>query len=401
MNRTTMVPYLPMATILLAAASVAAAPAGRLVAPLLAEGPGADGALGAEFWNKSASTGLFVRPGTGERAQPPVMARVAAAGNAVLFAFSGTGSPDGAAFTIRLWPRAAFGTGTNREAEPDGEGDPAEEGQVAPEPAGNNAPQPGDAPGEDDKPRPATAGPLGPAFIIRVDGKGAVQVEGEGTSAKAVAALRPGGYSLEVSIELPEGFRPLPGDMWLASVERTAGGRGVWLLPPDEARAAPVEIPAPATPAQLFFGRSNLLDNGGFEDWQRGGPTGWALEGPEGAKAVAFPERNRVFEGRAACRVLYRKSAQVRHPRPIALRKGAHYQLRLAIWALPDPGDAPEAELAAAPHKARTFTPPQGLAVVTMPFRAEEGHAEVSLTVRGSSGAVVIDDFRLEMALPE
>lgn len=400
MNRTVLA--LSCAALLCGAAASAASPAGRMVVPLLDEGPTVDGSLGGAFWGQSASTGLFVRPGTDQRSDPPVMARVAAAGRAVYFGFAGAGSPDSHVYSIRLWPRAAFGAAPKADAEPEGEDEPNRDGQAPPEDEGQDAPRPPDAADDEAKPAPAPLGPLGPEIVVRVGGGGGVQVEGEGAAAKAGVMARPGGYALEVGVELPEGCRPRPGDMWLAAVERVAGGRGAWLLPPDEARVAPAEEPARGTPtAQLFFGRSNLLDNGGFENWQRGLPADWTLEGPEGARAVAFPERRRVFEGGTACRLMYRESVQMRHARRVALRKGAHYELRLAIWALPDPGDAPEAELSASPHKTRTFNPPQGWAVVAMPFQAKEDYAEVALTLRGRSGALVVDAFRLEMALPE
>jgi len=346
------------------AAAWARAEAPRLVIPVNAGAPRVDGDLDEAFWAGAALTGRFADAASGEEAEPAVMARVASGPEAIYVAFVCERAAEGERLAVELAPDAAFA------------------------PAGGEAGE-GAAEAARDAPR---------VVRVVVTLRGEVSVEGAGLKATAGVRLLPGGAAVEVRIPF-EGLvaadrTPRGGDLWAAELKRMSGDRtAVW------ARSGGEALPR----GDWVFVAQNLLGDGGFEKWDKGRPVGWEITVPGPEKPRPAPvarETDLAVEGEAACRVLYREKAEVRPAAKPVLRNGACYALSLVICLQPDPATQARATLSAAPHKTRDFDAPIEITRAAMPFRAQADHVEPAFVISGKSGAVIIDDFRLEMTRP-
>ena len=355
-----------------------AAKRARLTLPILKGAPALDGDLSDAFWGAAAVTGRFVNPDTGQPATASTVAKVAATSEALYLGFLCLDAQPKERLEIRLYPMAAFGPSAAAPTETTPKG----------------APPKGKA--------KVSAKPVAPDWrrCVRIAVSTVAKPRVRGATTRVSAAWRrlAGGVTVEVRIPLkglvPKSLLPRRGDLWAANLARRSGDTSsFWSCPRD------VTDPMAAA-GSWVFGAASLLANGGAELWRQGAPKGWRLEALPPRKVLATRDWGGAIEGTTACRVIYRGRLMVRPALRVALRPGAMYRLSVALHVQPGSSVPVTATLSAAPSKAGRFQPAAQPMRVDMPFRAKADFAAPALTLVGKRGAVVIDDFRLEMMRP-
>ena len=349
-----------LALALVGAAACAMAQAGqaRTTAPIHRLGPKVDGFLSDPFWDDAGVTSRFIARGSAEPASPATVAKLAATHDALYVGFVCADLEPQEVVVVELAPYAALPL--------------------------DGAARPG-----------ASRGVV--RLVAGVDGS----VKALCGKAKATCAVQrlKGGGTFEIRVPfaglVPQHLAPRRGDLWAANFRRNQGeDADMWAVPTEKRPVA----------GTIAFAGANLMENGGAEAWEKMRPKGWSLVNwadGKSTRAMCLREPQLAVEGQMACRVLYRGKLEVRPAGRLALRKGALYRLSLTLTLQPDPGTKAVATLSAAPNKTGTFTPPNGALQVDMPFRAKADHAEPAVIVCGRSGAAIIDNFRMEMVLPD